>query len=108
MRHMLPFKYLPVLMVIEMIMCSVLWLNAFPAKNGVSDSLSPHLLMTGVPFDYNKHCKHAFGTYGQVHEDATDNTQIAHAVSAICLGPTGNLQGSYKFLNLQTGKKIAH
>ena len=25
---------------------------------------------------------------------------------AICLGPTGNLQGSYKFLSLATGKKV--
>ena len=25
---------------------------------------------------------------------------------AICMGPTGNLQGSYKFLSLATGKKV--
>ena len=24
----------------------------------------------------------------------------------ICMGPTGNLQGSYKFLSLVTGKKV--
>jgi hypothetical protein len=24
----------------------------------------------------------------------------------ICMGPTGNLQGSYKFLSLATGKKV--
>jgi hypothetical protein len=26
--------------------------------------------------------------------------------AAICLGPTANFQGSYKFLSLQTGKRI--
>ena len=25
---------------------------------------------------------------------------------AICMGPMGNLQGSYKFLSLATGKKV--
>jgi hypothetical protein len=28
------------------------------------------------------------------------------AILAIVLGPTRNLQGAYKFLNLETGKKI--
>ena len=27
-------------------------------------------------------------------------------MGAICLGPSGNLQGGYKFMNLRTGKKI--
>jgi hypothetical protein len=30
----------------------------------------------------------------------------ARTVGAIYLGPTGNIQGSYKFLNLRTGKRI--
>jgi hypothetical protein len=30
----------------------------------------------------------------------------AHSLGAICLGPTGNFQGSYKFLNLHTGQRI--
>ncbi len=31
---------------------------------------------------------------------------ITTAEWAICLGPTGNMQGSYKFMSLTTGKKI--
>ena len=102
-----PFKFLPLLMLVEMLYTSLLWLNAFPLKGGVSDTVSPHNIMTGVPFDYQKHCKYAFGTYGQAHKDpALTNSQVGQTVSAICFGPTGNLQGSYKFLNLVTGKKI--
>ena len=68
--------------------------------------MSPQTIITGVPFDYNKHCHLQFGSYAQTHEDATTNRPDACTVGAICLGPTGNLQGSYKFLNLRTGKKI--
>ncbi len=34
------------------------------------------------------------------------NTMEPRMRWAICLGPTGNLQGSYKFLSLTTGKWI--
>ncbi len=34
------------------------------------------------------------------------NTLAPRAKWAICMGPKGNLQGSYKFLSLVTGKKV--
>jgi hypothetical protein len=34
------------------------------------------------------------------------NTMVTHSTPAIVLGPTGNLQGTYKFFSLETGKKI--
>ena len=96
-------------MLIKMINHSVLWLNAFPPKGGVSEMISPRMIVIGIPFDYNKHCKWAFGTYGQMSEEPKpSNTQVRRSLGAICLGPKGNLQGSYKFLNLQTSKMILH
>jgi hypothetical protein len=63
--------------------------------------------MTGIQFDYQKHCRLQFGSYVQEHQEPSPtNTQAAQTVGAICLGPTGNIQGSYKFLNLRTGKRI--
>ena len=58
----LPFKRMPRLVLIELVHHVVLWLNAFPAKSSVSDTLSPpesdrHKL------DFAKHCKLPFGTY---------------------------------------------
>lgn len=106
-RHTLPFKYIPILMLVEMVYMSCMWVNAFPPKSGVSETLSLRNIMTGMQFDYNKHCKYPFGAYGQAHEEPDKtNTQDVWSIGAICLGPTGNLQGSYKFLNLQTGKLI--
>ena len=34
------------------------------------------------------------------------NTMESRTKWGICLGPTGNMQGSYKFMSLSTGKKI--
>ena len=65
--------------------------------------------MTGTTLDYSKHCKLPFGTYAQTHEEhSPTNLQAAQSVGAICLGLTGNLQGSHKFLKLCSGKRITH
>lgn len=106
-RHSLPFKIIPVSMLVELVYFSTMWLNAFPPSGGVSENISPRWIMTGVQFDYTKHCKLPFGSYVQAHEEPSpSNTQAARTVGAICFGPTGNLQGSYKFLNLRTGRII--
>jgi hypothetical protein len=94
-------------MLIDLIYSSTLWINLFPPKGGVSTHLSPRNIMTGIQFDYNKHCKATIWQLRASHEEPSPtNTQAARTVGAICLGPTGNSQGSYKFLNLRTGKRI--
>ena len=48
-----------------------------------------------------------FGAYCKVSgDDDITNTQKDRTTPAVCLGPTGNMQGSYKFYNLITGKPI--
>jgi hypothetical protein len=61
-----------------MINTLVLLLNAFPPKGGVIlEMMSLRTIVIGVPFDYNKHCKWAFGTYGQTSEEPKpSNTQV--------------------------------
>jgi hypothetical protein len=106
-RHTLPFKVLPLIMLIELVYSSIPWINAFPPKGGASTNLGPRNIMTGIQFDNNKHCQLQFGSYAQAHQEPDPtNAQAARTVGAICLGPTGNMQGSYKFLNLRTGKRI--
>ena len=90
-----------------MIYNCVLWINAFPPKGGVSDSIRPRTLLTGVKFDYNCHCKLAFGAYTQFRKEIfPTNSQKSRTLGAICLGPSVNLQGGYKFMNLCTGKRL--
>ena len=70
-RHTLPFKVIPLLMLIEMIYHATMWLNAFPPKGGISTSVSPQTIMTCMHFDYKKHCQLPFSTYVQAHEEPT-------------------------------------
>ncbi len=103
----LPFKKMPRLVLIELIYHVVLWLNAFPAKSGVSEMLSPREIVYRHKLDFAKHCKLLFGTYCEVHDEPTrTNTMATRSTPAIVLGPMGNLQGTYKFLSLATRKKV--
>ena len=93
-------------MLVEIVNNCALWLNMFPPKGGIR-SASPRTLITGIQLDYKKKYRLTFGSYVKVHEEPTPtNSPAARTIGAIILGPAGNLQGGYKFLILQTGKKI--
>ena len=101
------FKRMPWLMLIELIYHVVLWLNAFLEKSGVSDTLSPCEIVYRHKLDCAKHYKLPFGRYCEVHEEPTPTkTMVTCSTPAIVLGPTGNLQETYKFFSLATGKKV--
>ena len=81
-------------------------LNAFPALNRVSNSLSPSTLITGKPpLNFNHLIKIKYGDYAQVFKE-TKNDMSERTASAIALYSTGNIQASWYFLSLATGKRI--
>ncbi len=100
----LPFKRLPKLMIIELIHFVTMWLNYFPVANGISKKWSPRELLRRHKLDAKLHCQAPFGAYCEIHDEPSISNTRTHA--AICLGPTGNLQGSYKFVCLETGRKL--
>lgn len=84
-----------------------MWLNSFPVKGGISQTFSPRELITRRKLDAKLHCKTVFGSYCEVHDEPTlSNTMQRRTHPAISLGPTGNLQGSYKFLCLTTDQLL--
>ncbi len=107
MRHGLPFSALPVLLTINIVLYCVRMLNYFPAKGGISDIYSPMTIMTGQTLSFKEHLRLQIGSYVQVHEEDTPrNSQLPRTKGAICLGPSGNQQGGYKFLSLKSGYRI--
>jgi hypothetical protein len=103
----LPFKRMPRLVLIELIYHVVLWLNAFLAKSGVSETLSPRKIVYWHKLDFAKHCRLPFKMYCEVHNEPTPkNSMVTCSTPAIVLGPTGNLRGTYKFFSLVMGKKV--
>ena len=106
-RHSLPFNRIPRLLTIHIIFVAVKLLNHFPPKGGISDTISPKTIMTGETLDYKTHLSLQLGQYCQVHEDDTPrNSQLPRTQGAICLGPSGNIQGGFKFMSLTSAKKI--
>ena len=48
-----------------------------------------------------------FGEYCEVHDEPTSlNETKSRTRPCIALGPTGNLQGTYKFMDVNMGKKL--
>ena len=104
----LPFEALPELVVVHLVMFCLLWLNFFPPSGGISPTLSPEAIVKGRGVDSKLHCRVPFGGYVQVQtpNGPTNNALTSRTVGAIALGPTGNSQGTYKFMSLLTGRLI--
>jgi hypothetical protein len=101
----LPFQCIPRIVLVRMAECAVFWQNAFPRDDSVTPDHSPRYLITGHHIDYTRHARIPFGAYAQTHE-VHDNTMQPRTVSTICLGPTGNEQGTHFFLSLATHRVL--
>jgi hypothetical protein len=65
--------------------------------------------MSWETLGYKKHLSLQLGKYFQVHEeDNPHNSQIARTKEAIYVGPSGNLEGGFKLMALNSSKKIVH
>jgi hypothetical protein len=63
--------------------------------------------MMGTTLYFANHCKLPFGAYTEAHEEYPQtNTMAQRTRAVICLGQTGNFQGSYKMMCIQTGRKV--
>ena len=62
--------------------------------------------MTGRELEWKKHAALEFGAYVQCQEEHS-NEMIPHTMGAICLGPTGNMQGGHWFMSLSSGASVA-
>jgi hypothetical protein len=103
--HLTPFRKIPTVMTQHLVGGCVFWLNAFPCERGISDTMSPRTIISGMSIDYHRHCRIMFGAYAQVHEEH-DNSMQARTTGAIALRPTGNEQGGFYFMSLTTGRVL--
>ena len=100
---------LPKQVIIHMVYFAVFWLNAAPAENGISEILSPREIVLKRSVDFKLHCRGTFGQYVMAHVDPdVTNDMNGRTFQGLYLGPTGNLQGTVKCLDLNTGcvKKV--
>ncbi|KAG7356172.1 enoyl-CoA hydratase [Nitzschia inconspicua] len=103
--RMLPFRQIPRIILGHLVHNAVFWLNSFPSGTGPTTHHSPAYLMTGRQVTYKAHAQLEFGEYVQTHEEHS-NDMRERTAGAICLGPTGNAQGTHFFMSLATGSLI--
>jgi hypothetical protein len=102
----LPYK-LSQILVIYLVYYCISAINMTPKQGSAFGRVSPREVFLGRKLDYNKDMKLSFGDYAQVHQDdIITNTMAERTVGALALGPMGNIQGGYRFLNLATWKPI--
>jgi hypothetical protein len=104
---MLPFTHIPRRMKIEFVYFTVLWLNTFPVKTGISSTYLPQEILVRWQLDYKKLCRVLLGTYCKVHDEPDpSNSMVGRTHKGITLGPMGNIQGSVNFLCLNMGRVL--
>jgi hypothetical protein len=103
----LPFTHILLCIKIKFVYFTVLWLNAFLMKTGISSTYLPREIFVCWWLDYKKRCCVLPGTYCKVH-DAPDplNSMVGCTHEGIALGLTGNLQESVKIFCLNTGRVL--
>jgi hypothetical protein len=61
------FGRIPGVLVKELVHFVVFWLNNLPATDGVSNTLSPKAILTGLTIDFTRHCLLEFGEFVHTH-----------------------------------------
>ena len=102
-----PFSSIPRRMLVELMYGRVFWYNMVIPTDYVSTTIGPGSIVLGRIYDYNSIAGDGtkFGEYVETHEK-TDNTLKERTVTAICLRPSGNTQGSFYYYSLVTGKRL--
>ena len=81
----------------------LMWLKYPPRKFGVSTKLIPHTII--FTLQYTQYLRVEFISYVQTHEDNQPTSSMNEiTLGSICLGTTGNVQGTYIFYMLCSRK----
>ena len=100
----LPFAWLPRALIVALVYTSVFHRNIWPNKLGISDKFSPREIVTRRKADWAKHLTYPFGTYLEAHADnEVTNTMSDRTFPGIFCGTTGNIQGTMRVFDINTG-----
>ena len=102
MTHVTPYKRIPKLMVIVLVMGAVKWINIFPNKTGISRTMRPSTIVLGLPKPNMKFKRIAFGLNAMVYTGTT-NKMNASSVPEIALNFSSEHGGHY-FMPLRAAR----
>ena len=103
----MPFTVLPNAVIKALVIHAVMWMNAYRSGAGISRDLSPREIVLRWQLSWKVHCRAHFGSYCVVYDEPDrTNTMASRGRDCVCLGPTGNRQGTYKFLDAKSWRVI--
>ena len=89
----MPFKYLKRHVLKHLNYFVVMCLNVIPAKQWLSEKLSPSMIVTHKKVVYSNHCKGDFGSYVMANDDPdVTNDMKPRTRQSILLELLGNIQ----------------
>ena len=103
------FNKIPNVVIKHIVLHAVIFFNAYVNRQGISDEFLLREFILQWQLNWKKDCRGQFRAYCQAFNDLDStqtNTQALHSQNAICLGPMGSMQGTYKFLDLATKQVI--
>ena len=105
----LPFSHFPRLLRREIIFFAVSALNHSIRPTGIIPNQSPTSIITGQVLDALTNCCLPFASFCHIkyHAEPRNDTETARTVDALALRPTGNAQGGYFFMRLDTWKRVS-
>ena len=78
-------------------------MNHFTVKGGISETMIPTKILIGNSLHYKKHIGLNIGQYCQVQEEETPrNSNKPRTKGAICMVPSRNIQGGFKYMRLKS------
>ena len=94
----LPLNFLHKLVVVNLVYVYILWVNAFPTKNSISQEISPRSIMVCNKLSWKQHFHIKFGDYAEVRNETDPrNTLTPRTFPAIAPGTTDNFNGTVHF-----------
>jgi len=73
--------------------------------SALSENIVPRVAFTGMPVQYQKELRFAFGDYVEAHE-GTDNTSRPRSAACIALFPVGNSTGSWQLFKISSRTRV--
>ena len=102
-----PFTKLTRRMIVELMYAMVYWYNFTIPEDCISNTMGPGTIVLGRTYDFNAVCgeESKYGEYAQTHKKTT-NPIKSRTISAICLRPSGSVQGGSYYYSLRTGRRL--
>ncbi|CAJ1939767.1 unnamed protein product [Cylindrotheca closterium] len=100
--HRIPFKAIPKKLTVALILRVVKISNYYPAKGGLSEYYSPHMIMHQRMVDASKQFVAEIGAYVHSYGHDTKNNMAARMIEGVYMGPTDDIQEGHRIYDLNT------